>query len=200
MKWKGYTAEHNSWEPERNLVPGSNRLIKEFHSAHPSAPRKINVSTFKTMEFKSIENLTEIKSVKKIVSDVVVYIKPEFIPAILDRSKNHEYRKYRLDRSVQRLWLFENAPTSAITTVLDIGFAKSPGEVNDSSGMGNDDFDKGLKQSKFGYPILAARRLKVPITRDIAVKHHGFDFPPSHFDAPSWLLSSYPLDSMQRIF
>jgi hypothetical protein len=200
VKWKGYTAEHNSWEPERNLVPGSNRLIKEFHSAHPSAPRKINVSTFKTMEFKSIENLTEIKSVKKIVSDVVVYIKPEFIPAILDRSKNHEYRKYRLDRSVQRLWLFENAPTSAITTVLDIGFAKSPGEVNDSSGMGNDDFDKGLKQSKFGYPILAARQLKVPITRDIAVKHHGFDFPPSHFDAPSWLLSSYPLDSMQRIF
>ena len=31
---------------------------------------------------------------------------------------------------------------------------KNPGQVQDPSGAGNDDFDKDLKDSKFGYPVL----------------------------------------------
>jgi hypothetical protein len=177
-----------------------NRLVKQFHDKHPSAPRRINATTFERFKFQPIENLTETNIVKKPTTDVVVYINPEFVSRILDRSKNHEYRKYRLDGSVQRLWLFENAPINALTTVLDIGSAKVPGEVSDPTGIGNDDFDCGLKQSKFGYPILGARQLELPLTRDFAFKHHGFTFPTSHFDAPSWLLSSYPLDQMQQVF
>ena len=38
-----------------------------------------------------------------------------------------------------------------------------PGQVNDLSGLGNDNFDKGLKKSKFSYPILAMDRLNKPI-------------------------------------
>lgn len=34
--------------------------------------------------------------------------------------------------------------------VIRCGQAKVPGEVLDTSGVGNDDFDAGLKQSKFG--------------------------------------------------
>jgi len=40
--------------------------------------------------------------------------------------------------------------------------ARIPGQVRDLSGVGNDDFDRGLKQSKFGYPELGLYRLKDP--------------------------------------
>src|SRR6202142_1200983 len=69
-----------------------------------------------------------------LVSDVVVYIRPEFVPLILNRTKNHEFRKYRLDNSVERLWLFETGLQGTITTVIEIGSVQRPGEINDSSG------------------------------------------------------------------
>ena len=50
-------------------------------------------------------------------TDVLLTIKPEFTKLIAERRKNHEYRKYRLKDSVVRLWLYETAPTSAITCV-----------------------------------------------------------------------------------
>ena len=51
------------------------------------------------------------------LTDVVLCIKPEFTKLIAERRKNYEYRKYRLKDSVTRLWLYETAPTSAITYV-----------------------------------------------------------------------------------
>ena len=51
-------------------------------------------------------------------TDVLLTIKPEFTKLIAQRKKNHEYRKYKLKESVCRLWLYETAPTSAITCVV----------------------------------------------------------------------------------
>ena len=50
-------------------------------------------------------------------TDVLLTIKPEFTKLIAEGKKNHEYRKYKLKESVARLWLYETAPTSAITYV-----------------------------------------------------------------------------------
>jgi hypothetical protein len=133
------------------------------------------------------------------LNDVVLYIDTKHVPHILDGSKNHEYRKYRLPDTVKRLWLFENAPIKAITTILDVGPVREPGEVNDPTGIGNDDFDKGLKLSKFGYPIHGVRRLLKPITSKIAKEVFDYDFPTSHFDAPDFFLENCTFDNLELV-
>jgi hypothetical protein len=136
----------------------------------------------------------------KQVSDVVVYIRPEFVPLIHNRTKNHEFRKYKLDCSVKRLWLFETGLHGAITTVIEIGSAQRPGDLQDPSGFGNDMFDAGLKGCKFAYRIYGACKLKEPITRQIAALQYGFTFPESHFNAPAWMTEYFPLAEMERLF
>src|ERR1700675_1572445 len=133
-------------------------------------------------------------------TDIVVYIKPEFIALIIDRSKNHEYRKYRLEESIEHMWLLETGPNGKISIVITIGPAKTPGQVNDPSGLGNDDFDAGRKISKYGYPILGARQLKTPITRYEAKNQFNFIFPESRFYAPEWLINNFPLQDMRILF
>lgn len=58
----------------------------------------------------------------KILTDVLMAIKPVHLANIVSRQKNHEYRKYRLGDGVTRLWLYETSEggsgRSSITYVL----------------------------------------------------------------------------------
>lgn len=62
----------------------------------------------------------------KILTDVLLAIKPVHLANIISREKNHEYRKYRLADDVTRLWLYETSEggtgRSSITYVLVISF------------------------------------------------------------------------------
>ena len=136
----------------------------------------------------------------ELISDVVVYIRLEFVPLILNCTKNHKFRKYRLDNSVERLWLFETGLQGAITTVIEIGPAQRPGEINDPSGFGNDMFYAGLKGCKFAYRIYGAYKLKAPITRQIVALQFGFTFPESHFNAPAWMTEGFLLAEIECLF
>ena len=60
-----------------------------------------------------------------------------------------------------QFWLYKTDPVNAVRYVITVGPTKTPEQVN---GLGNDDFDKGLKKSKFSYPILAINRLNKPIS------------------------------------
>src|ERR1700677_3387160 len=140
VKWEGWSTEHNTWEPESHL-DGSRKFIEKFHQEHPSASRRIFIDDFKSLTFCKIQNFTDLEvtassiktsrlvplksapkgRIRTKLTDVVLYIKPEFVPLILNKTKNHEFRNYRLDDSVKRLWLFENG--IGITTVLSVGKA-----------------------------------------------------------------------------
>jgi hypothetical protein len=57
----------------------------------------------------------------RVMTDVLLAIKPAHLANIASQKKNHEYRKYRLRDGVERLWLYETANgngRSAITSVL----------------------------------------------------------------------------------
>ncbi|PIL33787.1 hypothetical protein GSI_04412 [Ganoderma sinense ZZ0214-1] len=134
------------------------------------------------------------------LEDVILCIKPEFTKLIAERRKNHEYRKYKLKDSVTHLWLYETAPTSAITYVMTTTTPKVPGEVNDPTGVGNDDFDQGLKESKYGYPVVELFRLKTPLTTSQLKERFDIATPQGWRYATRKLVEELPLTEMKRVF
>jgi transposase InsO family protein len=51
IQWKGYSYEHNSWEYATEVR--SPKLVAEFYSAHPGAPRRIRRALFDYISFRS---------------------------------------------------------------------------------------------------------------------------------------------------
>jgi len=76
------------------------------------------------------------------------------------------------------------------------GPAKKPGEVNDSSGIGNDNFDAGLKGCKFGYPIIQLYQFTDPLDCKTLKGKYGLIPPTSHFIPPPWLSRDYTLEKL----
>src|SRR3979411_1752456 len=116
------------------------------------------------------------------------------------RSKNYEYRKYQLPSTTLRIWFYEINPINALTHVAAIGTVCTPGEVQDPSGLGNEEFDAGLKESKFGYPILSLYALPQPLSASQLLKDHHFEVPHRYCPVPSSILASVPCDSLVKLF
>ncbi|KZS88680.1 hypothetical protein SISNIDRAFT_469951 [Sistotremastrum niveocremeum HHB9708] len=135
----------------------------------------------------------------RVYTDTVLCIKPEFVQMIAKKEKNHEYRKYQLRDGVVRLWLYETAPVGAIKYVMLTGRPKTPGEVNDPTGVGNDDFDNGLKQSKFGYPALGLYRLTQKLDTE-EMKKYGISGLQGYCYATKKVVEAFPIEEMERVF
>jgi len=135
-----------------------------------------------------------------IVTDIILKIKPEHMVNICARIKNYEYRKYQLPSTTRRIWFYEISPIDALTYVAEIGEVRYPGEVQDPSGLGNEDFDAGIKESKFGYPILSLYVLKQPLSASQLWKDHQIEVPHRYCSLPSSIFTSIPYDSFVKLF
>jgi len=81
------------------------------------------------------------------------------------------------------------------------GPAKRPGEVNDSSGIGNDNFDVSLKGCKFSYPIIQLYQFMDPLDCKTLKGKYDLVPPASHFIPPPWLSRDYTLEKLlARVF
>ncbi|TFK83007.1 hypothetical protein K466DRAFT_529590 [Polyporus arcularius HHB13444] len=166
-------------------------------SNEPSPPRRVQSAPKSTKP----KNKSKAKTgdENRVSTDAILSIKPEFTKLIAARKKNHEYRKYKLE-TVTRFWLYETAPTSAITYLMFTATPKVPGEVNDPSGVGNDDFDQGLKQSKYGYPVTELYKLQKPLTTAELKERFDIAVPQGWRYATKKLVEEMRLEDMEKIF
>jgi hypothetical protein len=175
VHWKGYPSYDDTWEPLANLDHAQD-AIREFHIKNPKLRLPISLRFAATNS----------------APDIILAIHPENVAALLAGSKTHEFRKYRLSPDARFLWLYETAPTHAIRYVIEVDAVLLKGQVL-GPGLGNAEFNAGLKASSFAYPILKVHRLPRPISAS-----ELFDFavlPPHRWcpATPSFVLRFKPL-------
>ncbi|RDX44246.1 hypothetical protein OH76DRAFT_1409365 [Lentinus brumalis] len=186
----GFAKSSTAWKPPRATSPDS-------LSDEPSPPKRVQSAPKSTKQKK--KSKPKAGDENRVSTDAILSIKPEFTKLIAARKKNHEYRKYKLE-TVTRFWLYETAPTSAITYLMFTATPKVPGEVNDPSGVGNDDFDQGLKQSKYGYPVTELYKLQKPLTTAELKERFDIAVPQGWRYATKKLVEEMRLEDMEKIF
>lgn len=107
--------------------------------------------------------------------DLILSIHPRHVADIVSRVKNHEFRNYLLPASVDRLWIYETSPASAVRYAATISHGKRPGEIREPGGLGNDEFDRGDLEGrvKYAYEILKLEELDTPYSL-AALKSNGW--------------------------
>ncbi|KAI0469044.1 hypothetical protein F4859DRAFT_147414 [Xylaria cf. heliscus] len=99
-------------------------------------------------------------------SDIMVSLHPEHIARIVDRSKNHEFRAWKIPQQVSRIWVYITRPESELRYMCQFGEPKMPGEIQDEKGAGNVEFNQGKKTARFAYEILQVYELNNPVSLD----------------------------------
>ncbi|TGO14155.1 hypothetical protein BTUL_0057g00210 [Botrytis tulipae] len=115
-------------------------------------------------------------------SDVFVSIYPTHVENIISREKNHEFRSYSFPATVSRIWIYQIRPLSTLTHMAVIGPPKAPGEITNIDGLGNSEFNKGEKRSKFAYEILELYALANPMTLEELKSRQWFKAAPQKYN------------------
>ncbi|PGH06432.1 hypothetical protein AJ79_06521 [Helicocarpus griseus UAMH5409] len=133
-------------------------------------------------------------------SDIIIAIRPEHVANIVSRGKNHESRKYLLPSRIKRLWLYETSPASTIKYVATISAGKRLGEIRDSRGLRNDEFDQGNMEhpAKYAYEIQKLEGLPEIISLSDLKQNGWLNEAPQKYcyvkDSMRHVLSALPLD------
>ncbi|KAK3904374.1 PUA-like domain-containing protein [Staphylotrichum tortipilum] len=102
-------------------------------------------------------------------TDVILAIQDPYMSQIMDGTKTHEFRKYRLQPSTKRIWFYRTAPHSALTHIGSILPAQTR-NVGDpplpETGLGNKEFNtrhKDWEGYDYAYEIVSVWELNKPI-------------------------------------
>ncbi|KPM44199.1 hypothetical protein AK830_g2316 [Neonectria ditissima] len=174
-------------KPARKQTTISKTSFK--HSAAAPSPSAAEAKRITKIKHDTKSNSSRSSSLvpERVLTDVLLAIQPIHLSNIVKQRKNHEYRNYRLCDGVQRLWLYETRgtkqdkglPSFKLTTLrhiatIPLDIRHSPGNVPEVPfGIDNAEFNAGLEQSGFGYPILELYQLVKPITLDEMKKTWG---------------------------
>ncbi|KAI1337001.1 hypothetical protein F5Y15DRAFT_166527 [Xylariaceae sp. FL0016] len=97
-------------------------------------------------------------------SDIMVSLHPEHVTKILDGTKNHEFRAWKIPTEVSRVWIYITKPDCELRYMCQFGPPRVPGEIPvDDDGAGNQDFNQRKLAMKFAYEILQVYELNNPV-------------------------------------
>jgi hypothetical protein len=121
---------------------------------------------------------------------------------IATRRKTHEFRKYLIPGTVQRMWFYTSAPVQRLQYIAEISKGKRPGGIKpDDLGIGNEEFNAGEKESKFGYEILHLYQLKEHLNLEDLRARKFLKGPPQKYQWVSEeMMRQIPWEEQQKMF
>ncbi|KAJ7665107.1 hypothetical protein DFH06DRAFT_1390481 [Mycena polygramma] len=139
------------------------------------------------------------KNVPDAKKDIVISIKTPHMNNIVARLKNHEFRKYLISRTVERMWLYVSSQTLRYIAI--ISQAKVPGEIADDvlEGIGNVNFNEGHRTSH-AYEIKHLYKLRLPLHITVLGQRYGISPPQRYAYAPTQLLEDVKLEEQEMLF
>ncbi|KAJ1337912.1 hypothetical protein MN608_00768 [Microdochium nivale] len=97
-------------------------------------------------------------------SDIMVSLHPEPLRQIVEGTKDHEFRAWKIPSEVSRVWLYATNPHSELRYMCILGSAKLPGEIANEKGVGNTEFNSGKKKfANYAYEFLQIYELNNPV-------------------------------------
>ncbi|KAF5373673.1 hypothetical protein D9758_000948 [Tetrapyrgos nigripes] len=138
-------------------------------------------------------------------SDILIAMKPVFVDWIVSRQKTHEFRKYLLSSTVERMWMYTSSPTQMLQYVAMISHGKKPGEIDSSdAGLGNGEFNQGVHgcsgPSGYAYEIKELYELREPLKLKDMQQRYGVTFPQRFMYMPKKMLEDIAIEQQKRIF
>ena len=128
------------------------------------------------MDKKDRKNL----SIEKVSSGIFISIKPKFTKLIETGKKNYEFRKYIPKKNINKLYVYESSPTCCLKYILYIDKIIEYPTIIEESGIGNSEFNNGLKKAKYAYHINSVYRLIKPIPLSDLKNEYKFVAPQSY--------------------
>ncbi|KAF9876205.1 hypothetical protein CkaCkLH20_06148 [Colletotrichum karsti] len=115
-------------------------------------------------------------------SDIFISIHPDHMQNIVDGTKNHEFRAYKIPNTVSRMWLYITKPVAQLQYMACISEAKVPGEV-EGDGIGNAEFNQ-LKTpgAKFAYRLYEVYELNDPSPLPEMIENGWLHGPPQKYN------------------
>jgi len=86
--------------------------------------------------------------------DIFLSIGPNFANLIASREKTYEFRRYKPKEPIKKVWFYVTSPDSGLKYIAEVGEPVEYPTKIPEDGIGNADFNQGLKVSKFAFPIL----------------------------------------------
>ncbi len=113
-------------------------------------------------------------------TDIILSIYPEHVEKIANGTKDHEFRNYKIPVTVKRFWIYVTRPVCELRYMAVVSSAKEPGEIDSSSGVGNAQFNGGMK-SKFAYALEQVYELNNPVSLQLMKKNGWMEGPPQKY-------------------
>lgn len=111
---------------------------------------------------------------------IYISIKPVHLNRIVTGKKNYEFRNYYPKEHIDVLYVYESSPICELKYIVELGeIVKYPNKIT-KEGYGNDDFNKGLKNSKYAYEIKQLYELEKAIPLKELKEKYGFNPPQSY--------------------
>ncbi|TVY84298.1 hypothetical protein LSUE1_G002731 [Lachnellula suecica] len=143
------------------------------------------------------------KNEKAAATDVILSIRDPFMQQMIDGEKIYEFRPYRMQSPVVRIWFYRVAPLSRVEYVCEIEPAVVREDVDPKfSGNGTEtkETNKGKIKPEFAYKILSVYKLNAPITLVALKKDHGVGGAPQGMVyTPSSILESVEWKCQTRL-